>query len=155
SWESGCGFVPERTWTLDLPPDLCKQEPCQSPDGYNEHAAKRFCEIGRQCEEKGDFDMARACYEEATRVCPGSSYAALASVKLAAVNNARGNQRQTLGGYEATEEPPVVRTEMIPPMRMEPRRIDESLSMLQQGERYEREGKMDGAYRCYQDAYMI
>ena len=46
---------------------------------YNEYSAGRFYEIAKECEARGDLAMARNCYEEATRMCPESAAAKLAS----------------------------------------------------------------------------
>ncbi|HYV36486.1 MAG TPA: hypothetical protein VE988_12315 [Gemmataceae bacterium] len=120
-------------------------------EAYKLHSARHFLEIGRQCEENGDYEMARNCYEEATRVCPGSKYAALANAKLAMATAVVASNRATHGGYETQEEPPAsaVATSLIPS------RVHEAYRMLQMGERFEQAGDLDNAYRCYQDAHAM
>ena len=64
------------------------------------HAASRMVQIGRTCEQQGDFAMARNGYEEATRLCPGSQYAVIAADRLAALDAPRRPPFPDLGGAE-------------------------------------------------------
>jgi len=123
---------------------------------YNEYAAWRFYEIGKECEEKGDAAMARNCYEEATRMCPDSKYGQLASQRLGKVIATAGTNNPTVpGGFETEEEPPQVKQEVVHEERIEPRRILQSQRMLLMGQRYQRVGDLDNAYRCFEDAHLI
>ena len=133
--------------------------PSQQPldaEAFKAHAAQRFCEIALECEAKGDAAMARNCYEEAIRVCPGSEFAALASAKLgrtgAAPAVAANPKPMLLGGIEASEPPPQA---LVPADLMAPTRIQESFKMLELGQHYERSGDLDNAYRCYQNSHIV
>src|SRR5205814_7452679 len=101
--------------------------------------------------------MARNCYEEATRICPASQGGRLAGKRLTELAAASVNGRRASGGVEAEEEPPLPRNEqeINRDQQLEPRRVLKSQKMLLLGERYQRTGDLDNAYRCFEDAYLI
>jgi tetratricopeptide (TPR) repeat protein len=122
---------------------------------YQEYAAMRYYQMGQECEQKGDLEMARNCYEEANRYCPQSKYGELAAGKMTALNVATGNNAASQGAFETEEEPPQIKQEIIREDRSEQRRMQESLQMLQMGDRYRHSGDLDNAFRCYQDANLL
>jgi tetratricopeptide (TPR) repeat protein len=126
-----------------------KEDQAHTNSNYRQYAANRFYEIAKQCEAKGDLAMARNCYEEATRMCPDCEAAKRASQRLVALAN---SWQGTEAGVEAEEEPPA-KNEINPARRDEARRMVQAQQMYQLGQRYQRVGDLDNAYRCYRDAH--
>ena len=115
-------------------------------------AACRLLQIGRDCEQRGDFAMARNCYEEAARVCPDSQYALQANGRIAAIQAMNRPPRPDSGGAEEQSVPP---RDVIHESRTDLLRIQESHHMLQLGERYAAAGDLERAFRCFQESHAI
>jgi tetratricopeptide (TPR) repeat protein len=116
------------------------------------HSAQRLFEIGRACEQRGDWAMARSCYEEATRLCPSSEYAAAALARIDRLRMARGNSQRS-GGAEEAE--PNQTPDLIHESRSDLRRIQESRKMYNLGSRYQGKGDWSNAHRCFEESHMI
>ena len=115
-------------------------------------SAARLLQIGRACEQRGDFAMARNCYEEAARVCPDSQYALQANGRIAAIQAMNRPPRPDSGGAEEQSVPP---RDVIHESRTDLLRIQESHHMLQLGERYAAAGDLERAFRCFQESHAI
>jgi tetratricopeptide (TPR) repeat protein len=118
-------------------------------DDYRTHSARRFLEIGRACEAKGDFAMAQNCYDEAIHMCPGCEYAQEARAALLAMEKP-GSRTEGEGAAEAQEMP-----ESAVPPAMTPAskaRTKAARLLYLQGEKYRLRGDASNAHRCYSDA---
>src|SRR6266513_4065211 len=96
--------------------------------------------------------MARNCYEEASRVCPDSPYAALAGIRMLNMPAVNGPVHPDIGGSEEQSVPP---PDVIRESRADLHRIQESRRMLNLAENFLSAGDFDHAYRCYQEAHAI
>jgi hypothetical protein len=126
--------------------------------------AARLYAVGVNCENCGDWAMARNCFEEVTRLCPHGDYAIKAGAKLAAMRAtiskieammARSNP--FAGGVEESE-PPAPQgqdRDLIMENRHSLRRIHESQRMYRLGEHYQAAGHLEKALACYQDSHLI
>jgi tetratricopeptide (TPR) repeat protein len=131
------------------------QQRIMDVETYKALSAQNFYEIARQCEQNGDFAMASNCYEEATRTAPESEYGQLASLKLTAIAVANAKNRGFRGGVETEEEPPLVEQESTSEQLQQAHRVQQAHTMLLMGIRFQRNGDLDNAYRCFQDAFGI
>jgi tetratricopeptide (TPR) repeat protein len=127
------------------------------PQSHQVMAAARLYQIGVRCEAQGDWDMARNCFEEVSRICPGSEYATKAAAKLEArtVRDFFRGLDPIESGTEMQEAPPAEKPNLIEENRSSLQRIQESRRMYLKGERYENAHQFQKAYSCYNEARAI
>lgn len=141
-------FTPGLSWSFGA---SCYGE--RQANSSQARSAFRMFEIGRACEMRGDLAMAQNCYDEVTRMCPTSHYAAVARARLGEMLVARRPATREEGGYE--EQEPTPKKESIGESRADLRRIQESRKMLKLGLKHQEAGELDEATRCYQEAHAI
>ena len=104
---------------------------------YRLHSAECLLVIGERCQAQGDVAMARNCYEEVERLCPGSDCAAQANALMAKLDPKKGTR------------------DLIHETAVDVHKIDETKRMFRLGERYERAGDMSNACACFHEASVI
>jgi tetratricopeptide (TPR) repeat protein len=119
------------------------------------HQTRHFYAIAAHCEQNGDWEMARNCYEEAMRISPESTFGMLAAGRLHRLQGAELKEEVVQARFVGFQQPPQKPQEVPGEERMEPRRMLESWRMLQVGESYRLAGDLDNAFRCFQDAHAI
>src|SRR5947209_17876229 len=89
------------------PAGVCEQHAADVL-AHKRHSAQRLLQIGQACQARGDHAMARSCFDEVMRLCPGSEYAQAAGVRMGEMRVAMQSQPRGLGGAEAQELPDLI-----------------------------------------------
>src|SRR5437588_423071 len=74
-----------------LPAGMCEQHAADVL-AHKRHSALRLLQIGQACQARGDHAMARSCFDEVMRLCPGSEYAQAAGVRMGEMRVAMQSQ---------------------------------------------------------------
>jgi hypothetical protein len=114
-------------------------------------AARRIYNIGERCLQKGDLDTAYSCFQEVHLLAPSSQYGLRAIYRMGEIE-----ARRSLGGAEQAEPPATPPPAATPEQDLsDADHLDSARRLFQVGERCQRDGDLDMARNCYDEARLI